>query len=215
MIWHFDLICRLTGLCLLGMLLSLWDHFASLSWPFFFVFLRHRNVFNKTFKREWWVEYILLENCSDFTSRLGLVYISMWVSCGGRFCAIVFVNLLGLCIKPYFSGCLKPHVWRAPCPMEWRWGAGAVCSYLLVCQGQVFGRREFYGTARFQFICPVTWEALQAIGPCLLGISGLLLCMSLYKVYLWKLPSDNTAFLYTGIIVIWKKKNYCGCGRKF
>lgn len=52
--------------------------------------------------------YILLENCSDFTSRLGLVYISMWVSCGGRFRAIVFVNLLGLCVRPHFSGCLNP-----------------------------------------------------------------------------------------------------------
>lgn len=54
--------------------------------------------------------YLLLENRSDFTSRLGLVYISMWVSHGGRFCAVVFVNLLGLCKRPYFSGCLKPHV---------------------------------------------------------------------------------------------------------
>lgn len=54
--------------------------------------------------------YLLLENRSDFTSCLGSVYISMWVSCGGRFRAVVFVNLLGLCIRPYFSDCLKPRV---------------------------------------------------------------------------------------------------------
>lgn len=58
----------------------------------------------------------LLENCSDFTLCLGLVYITVWASCGGRSCSVVFVNLLGLCIRPYFSGRLEPQVLRAPCP---------------------------------------------------------------------------------------------------
>lgn len=71
-----------------------------------FIFLRRRNVFNKNFKRERVMGRItfLLENCSDFTFCLDLVYISVWVSCGGRSCSVVFVNLLGLCMRPYFSG---------------------------------------------------------------------------------------------------------------
>lgn len=84
--------------------------FCFIKLTIIFVFLRHRNVFNKTFKREKWMGHNLLENCSDFPSRLGLVYMSMWVSCGGKVLCYCFVNLLGLCIRPYFSGCLKPHV---------------------------------------------------------------------------------------------------------
>lgn len=85
-----------------------------------FIFLRHRNVFNKNFKRERWVESILLKSCSDFTFYLGLVYMEVFGCHVGEgkvlFCC--FVNLSRLCIKPDFTGHLKSHVLRASLPVR-------------------------------------------------------------------------------------------------
>ena len=57
-----------------------------------FIFLRRRNVFNKDFKREWWVEPLLLESKLKFKFLFaGSLYESVWVYEGGDISFILLI----------------------------------------------------------------------------------------------------------------------------
>lgn len=100
-----------------------------------FIFLRHRNVFNKKLQERVMGRItFLLENCSDFTFFFFFGFSLHKCGClvGKGPISVVFINLLGLRIRPYFSGRLKPQVLRPLAHQGRGGGAGAICFGLLV-----------------------------------------------------------------------------------
>lgn len=118
-----------------------------------------------------------LRVCSNFTFCLDLVYVEVFGCLMGEGSFMLFVNLLGLYIRPGFSGHLMPHA-TSPSPRGWGVENRRFCChskrihfYSLVCHVIVFGRRERWVIARFQLGRAAAGEALQAaasshVNPC-------------------------------------------------
>lgn len=113
-----------------------------------------------------------LRVCSNFTFCFDLVCVEAFGCLMGEGSFMLLVNLLGLCVRPGFSGHLMPSTTR-PSPgglgvqnRRFCCHSKRIHFYSLVCHVMVCGRRKPWVIARFSLSRAAAGEALRATASC-------------------------------------------------